>query len=227
MLQPPELLKKIPLFQAIPDAYLEELADKMSELDVKKGEVLFRKGSRGTALYVIQRGAIKIVLPSKIGEKMIVAIFKEGDFLGELALPDHEPRSADAVAVMPSRLFLLERQDFFMFLKTNDEAMRVLLASLSNRIRNTDSLLEDTCFLNIPARFAKKLLELGDTFGRQDEGELEISLKITQKDLAGMIGASRESVNKELRQLRERGIIDVTARAIRIVDPVRLKRRTE
>lgn len=227
MLQPPELLKKIPLFQAIPDAYLEELADKMSELDVKKGAVLFRKGSTGTALYVIQKGAIKIVLPSKIGEKMIVAIFKEGDFLGELSLLDHEPRSADAVAIMPSRLFLLERQDFFMFLKTNDEAMRVLLASLSNRIRNTDSLLEDTCFLNIPARFAKKLLELGDTFGRQDEGELEISLKITQKDLAGMIGASRESVNKELRQLRERGIIDVTARAIRIVDPVRLKRRTE
>ena len=227
MLQPPELLKKIPLFQAIPDAYLDDLAGKMSELDVKKGEVLFRKGSRGTALYVIQRGAIKIVLPSKIGEEMIVAIFKEGDFLGELSLLDHEPRSADAVAVAPSRLFLLERNDFFEFLTTNDEAMKVLLASLSSRIRNTDSLLEDTCFLNIPARFAKKLLELGDTFGRQEEGDLEISLKITQKDLAGMIGASRESVNKELRQLREQGIINVTARAIRIVDPVRLKRRTE
>jgi len=227
MLHPPELLKKIPLFQAIPDSYLNELAAKMSELDVKKGEVLFRKGSRGTALYVVQRGAIKIVLPSKIGEEMIVAIFKEGDFLGELALLDREPRSVDAVAFTPSRLFLLERQDFFDLLKTNDEAMRVLLASLSSRIRNTDSLLEYTCFLNIPARFAKKLLELWDAFGRQDEGELEISLKITQKDLAGMIGSSRESVNKELRQLRENGIISVTARAIRIVDPVRLKRRTE
>ena len=227
MLQPPELLKNIPLFQAIPDAYLNELANNMRELEVKKGEVLFRKGSRGTALYVIQRGAIKIVLPSKIGEEMIVAIFKEGDFLGELSLLDREPRSADAVAVAPSRLCLLERKDFFEFLTTHGEAMKVLLASLSSRIRNTDSLLEDTCFLNIPARFAKKLLELGDQFGRQEEGDLEISLKITQKDLAGMIGASRESVNKELRQLREQGIINVTARAIRIVDPVRLKRRTE
>ena len=165
------------------------------------------------------------MLPSKLGEEMIVTIFAKGDFFGEMSLLDGMPRSADAVAVEPSTLLLLNRIDFIEFLRQHDSAMSMILASLSARLRKTDDLLEDTSFLNIPARFAKKLLELGQTFGRREWDSLEISLRLTQKDLADMVGATRESINKELRTLRERGLVTTTDKVIRIHNVKRLHRR--
>jgi len=219
------LLTQIPLFKSLAPQDLAELAELLREQKVKKGEVLFRKGSEGTTLYIIKEGAIKIVLPSRLGEEMIVTIFTEGDFFGEMALLDEMPRSADAVAVEPSRLLLLNRSDFLRYLHRNDGAMVTILSSLSKRLRKTDDLLEDTSFLNIPARFAKKLIELGDTFGRKEGDKMEISLRLTQKDLADMVGATRESINKELRILREKGLVTLTEKAIQINDVNRLRRR--
>ncbi len=103
--------------------------------------------------------------------------------------------------------------------------MEVILSSLSMRLRKTDDLLGDTSFLNIPARFAKKLLDLGETFGHRDGKKLIISLRLTQKDLADMVGATRESINKEIKLLREKGLITVTNNAICINDPKRLMRK--
>ncbi|MFP4477168.1 MAG: Crp/Fnr family transcriptional regulator [Desulfatibacillaceae bacterium] len=224
-MEPRELLKQIPLFKELTDDEAEELTSMLRTQKVKQGEVLFRKGSEGTTLYVIAQGAVKIVLPSRLGDEMIVTIFSEGDFFGEMALLDGQPRSADAVAVEPSRLYLLNRSDFMRFLKQSETAIESVLSCLSERLRKTDDLLEDTSFLNIPARFAKKLLELGETFGRKDGETLEISLRLTQKDLADMVGATRESINKELRVLRDKEIVSLSGHNIRIVDVNRLKRR--
>ncbi|MFC1859415.1 Crp/Fnr family transcriptional regulator [Thermodesulfobacteriota bacterium] len=221
----PQLLSNIPLFRGLSPEVLADLAERLRMLKARKGDVLFRKESEGTTLYIIQEGAIKIVLPSKLGEEMIVTIFSEGDFFGEMSLLDGMPRSADAVAVEASILLLLNRNDFIAFLRQHDSAMSMILASLSTRLRKTDDLLEDTSFLNIPARFAKKLLELGDTFGRREGDSLEISLRLTQKDLADMVGATRESINKELRTLRERGLVTTTDKVIKIHNIKRLTRR--
>ncbi len=224
-MEPLDLLAHIPLFKGLSSEDRAALAALLRVQKVKAGEVLFRKGSEGTTLYIIQSGAVKIVLPSRLGDEMIVTIFSAGDFFGKMALLDGMPRSADAVAVDPSRLLLLNRADFLHFLKKSDGAIESIFSILSARLRKTDDLLEDTSFLNIPARFAKKLLELGETFGRRESGSMEISLRLTQKDLADMVGATRESINKELRALREKGIVSVSGQTLRINDVTRLLRR--
>lgn len=220
-----EMVSHIPMFRTLSPEDRAELAALLRIQKVKAGEVLFRKGSEGTTLYLIQSGAVKIVLPSRLGDEMIVTIFSEGDFFGEMALLDNMPRSADAIAIDPTVLLLLNRSDFLHFLQKSDGAIEAILSSLSMRLRRTDDLLEDTSFLNIPARFAKKLLELGDTFGRRDGETLNISLRLTQKDLADMVGATRESINKELRVLREKGIVAISGSSLTIQDVSRLKRR--
>jgi CRP-like cAMP-binding protein len=103
--------------------------------------------------------------------------------------------------------------------------MEKVLSSLSMRLRKADDLLEETSFLNIPARLAKKLLEIGEAFGNKDGEAIEIHLKLSQKELADMVGATRESINKELRVLREKGLVSVTEETIYIHDINRLKRR--
>jgi CRP/FNR family cyclic AMP-dependent transcriptional regulator len=226
-LNTPELLNNIPLFKRLPPVDLNELAERLRVLKVKKNDVLFRKGGEGDSLYIIQKGTIKITLPSKLGDEVIVSIFSDGDFFGEMALLDQMPRSANAVAMNPTQLLMLNRRDFIQFLKTNDTAMEIILSTLSQRLRKTDNQLEDAVFLKVRARFAKKLLELGECFGKRGKNKLEINLRLTQKDLADMIGATRESVNKEFRELREKGIVSLTDKAICIHDTARLQRRVK
>ncbi|MBW1840600.1 MAG: Crp/Fnr family transcriptional regulator, partial [Deltaproteobacteria bacterium] len=195
----PGLLSRIPLFENLGSEDLEDLLILLREQKIKKGDVLFRQKSEGNALYFIRQGAIKIVLPSRLGDERIVTIFSEGDFFGEMSLLDGMPRSADAVAVQDSRVLILDRSNFLRFLKNNDSAMEKILSTLSIRLRKTDELLEDITFLNIPGRFAKKLLEIGETFGQKDGDTVRVSLKLSQQELADMVGATRESINKELR----------------------------
>ncbi|MCD6137018.1 MAG: Crp/Fnr family transcriptional regulator [Deltaproteobacteria bacterium] len=220
-----EFLRQVPLFQSLSKADTEKLAAVLRRQSLKKGEALFRKGAEGTTLYIIVEGAIKIVLPSRMGSEVILAIFSEGDFFGEMALLDGRPRSADAVALGPCEVLALNRRDFLAFLKNNEEAIRSILYSLSMRLRKTDDLLEDTCFLNISGRFAKKLVELADTYGRREGDTILIDLRLSQKDMASMVGATRESINKEFRVLREKGLVSVTESTIRIHNLERLKRR--
>ena len=224
-MSPQDLLKHVPLFRTLSKEDRLRLAASLKRQSLKKGEVFFRKGSKGTVLYIINKGAIKIVLPSKEGGEIILAIFTKGDFFGEMALLDGMPRSADAVALEPSEVLVLKRRDFLSFLQDNEKAIQSILYSLSMRLRKTDDFLEDTCFLKISARFAKKLVDLAETHGRREEDDVVIDLRLTQSDLASMVGATRESINKELRVLREKGLVSVRERAIRIHDVERLHRR--
>lgn len=218
-------LKQVPLFDSLQPDEVARLADSMRTQSLKKGDVLFRKGSEGTDLYIIRSGRVKIVLPSRGGEEVILALFSETDFFGEMALLDGIPRSADAIALEPCELLVLSRTDFMKFLMSNERAVQAILSSLSMRLRKTDDHLEDTCFLNISARFAKKLVELAESVDQENEDAPVIDLDLTQSDLASMIGATRESVNKELRLLREKGLITTTGNRIRISNIERLKRR--
>ena len=224
-MKPADFLKKVPLFQSLRAEDLEHLAASIRVQSLRKGEVLFRKGSEGTALFIIKKGNIKISLPSSIGEEVILAIFSNGDFLGEMAILDGMPRSTDAVAIEPSELFVLSRSDFLSFLKNDEDTIKSILSVLSMRLRKTDDFLVDTCFRNISARLAKTLVELGKKYGHQKGNSTEIYLRLTQKDLASMVGSTRESVNKELRILREKGLISISGKTIRISNLERLKRR--
>jgi len=225
MMTPIEILKQSPLFNSLEYADLEGLVSSMRVQSLKQGQALFHKGDEGTALYIVKRGAIKIVLPSKIGDEIIVTIFTVNDFFGEMALLDGEPRSANAVAIEPTEVFVLNRNNFLSFLKSNINAIQSILSSLSKRLRLTDEFLEDTCFLSISARLAKKLFELAESHGKKEDNIVNIDLSLTQKELGDMIGATRESTNKELKILRNRGLISTDGNRIKINDMVRLKRR--
>ncbi len=218
-------LGQVSMFKSLAGGNLEALASSVSCQSLKKGEVLFRKGSEGNALYVIKSGSIRISLTSRDGDEITLAVFSEGDFLGEMALLDGMPRSADAVALEPTEVLVLSRTAFIGFLKKNEEAIDAILCALSMRLRKTDDLLEDTCFLNISKRFAKKLVELAGSFGTPEGPGVIIDLSLTQRDLASMVGATRESINKELRRLREKGVLCTEGNRIRIFNMDLLERR--
>lgn len=220
-----ELLRKIPLFSSLSDEILSNLSTTVRLQNIKQGQVIFRKGDEGTALYILRSGTIKIVLPSRLGAEIIVSIFSGGDFFGEMSLLDGEPRHADAVALEPSELLVLSRNDFLSFLQSDVNAVNAILSVLTKRMRKTHDLLEDVCFLTISQRLSKLILELGKIYGRNEGDSVIIDLSLTQKELGDMIGATRESINKELKLLRERGLIEMKGNQIQICDLSRLKRK--
>jgi len=222
---PQQLLNKIPLFNSLSDSDLESLSESVRLQSLKKGQTLFRKGDEGASLYIIKQGTIKIVLPSRLGDEVIVTIFSEGDFFGEMALFDGKPRSADALAMESTKIYMLSRKDFLLFLHSNINAMESILSQLTKRLRDTDDFLEGTCFLNVSASLAKKLLDLAESYGQKDGDKVYIDLNLTQKELGDMIGSTRESINKELKILRDKGLITMQENKIQIIDMVRLKRR--
>ncbi|MBU4539556.1 MAG: Crp/Fnr family transcriptional regulator [Bacteroidetes bacterium] len=222
-MQPHEIIKQIPIFKTLSDSDLNDLVDSLRLKPLKQGQTLFWKGDEGTALYIVKKGTIKIVLPSTEGDEIIVTMFSEGDFFGEMALLDGEPRSADAVAIEPSEVFILSRANFLSFLQANVDAIKSILSLLSKRLRRTDDMLEDTCFLNVSARLIKKLIDLAESHGRTKGSEVLIDLSLTQKELGDMVGATRESINKELKSLRKQGLIIIEESRIQILDISRLK----
>jgi len=226
-MKPEAFLQGVSFFQSLGHDDRESLATSLKSRSLKKGEALFRKGDEGTSLYIVKTGSVKIVLPSEMGDEVAAAILSEGDFFGEMSLLDGMPRSADVVALESSELLALNQRDFLAFLRGNEGAIQAILSYLSMRLRRTDELLEDAYFLNISTRFARRLVELAQRHGRRKmEGEpIEIDLRLTQKDLASIVGTTRESINKELRVLREKGLVTTEGNTLQILDLKRLEKR--
>jgi len=225
-MSPANLLLQIPLFESLKSDERANLTTLLRRLALEKGEVLFRKGDEGTALFIIIQGAIKIVYSSKSGDEVTLAIFSKGDFFGEMALLDGMPRSADAVAIEETKLFILDRHDFSSFIVNNPGALHSVLYALSMRIRKTDDMLGETCFMSISMRLARRLVEMAEKKAGHDSGKkTPIELKLRQRDLASLLGVSRESINKELKTLRDRGVVTTSRNAITIMDMDVLRRR--
>lgn len=218
MTHPEVLLKQVPMFRSLRPEDCRRIAALLQKQILRKGDALFREGDEGNSLYMIIAGKIKIARQSREGDEMILAVLSAGDFCGEMALLDGMPRSADAVAVEETHLYGLNRKDFLGFVMSNETAVKAILSALSRRLRKADDSLEDIFFLNVTARLAKKLIDLATTSGLRDGETGYIRLGVTQKELAGMIGTSRESVNKELRALREKNLIDLSSKTILIRD---------
>lgn len=217
--------RRIPLFSGLSPDKTEVLEAAAQRRSFKRGEVIFHKGDPGTTLFLITQGQVKVVLPSDSGDEAILAVLDEGDFFGELSLIDEQPRSATVVATEPTDTLLLHREDFLKFLNANPEQSIVLLRALCRRLRQTDEVVEDAVFLDVPGRLAKKLLELAEDYGRRTSTGTVIGLRLTQHELATMVGATRESVNKHLRSYRARGIIEMDHQRILILRPEELQRR--
>lgn len=219
------ILRQVPLFRSLRAEDSRHIAALLQRQNLRKGDSLFREGEEGHSLYMITAGKIKIIRHSQSGDEVILAVLSAGDFCGEMSLLDGLPRSAGAVAVEETQLYGLNRKDFIAYVINNETAVKAILESLSKRLRKADDFLEDIFFLNVAARLAKKLIELAESSGPRGDDGGPIKLRFTQKELAGMIGTTRESVNKELRILREKKLIDLSGNAILIQEMEGLKKR--
>jgi len=225
MIHPEILLKQVPVFRSLRADDSRHIAALLQKHTLRKGDVLFRNGEEGHSLYMITAGKIKIVRQSRDGDEMILAVLSTGDFCGEMALLDGLSRSADAVAVEETHLYGLNREDFLAYVMNNETAVKAILSALSKRLRKADDFLEDIFFLKVAARLAKKLIELAgsNSFRKGENGP--VKLRVTQRDLAAMIGTTRESVNKELRALREKNLVSLSGSAILIHNLEALRQR--
>ncbi len=219
------VLRKIPIFEDLEEEDLSRLEAALVRRRYSKGQVIFHKGDEGGSLYILQQGRVKVAIPSLQGEEMILTILSEGEILGELSLIDGKPRSATVEALEETEVLCLRREDFLQLLSTRFEAVLRVLQVLSRRLRDTDALLAESFFLDVTSRLAKKILDLGRLFGVQEKGTTRIGVRMTQKDLASMVGATRESVNKQFRWFKEQGLVHLEDGYLTIVDAVRLARR--
>lgn len=218
------LRQKFPLFAGFGPSELESLEKCLVKRRYLRGQVLFHMGDEGGSCHIIESGRVKVTIPSYSGEDLILAILGPGDLLGELSLFDGKPRSANVQAMDKTETLCLHRKDFLALMRNRFDLVEKILEVLAGRIRDTNVLLADRHFLDITSRLAKKILDLGDTFGVREGDQVRIGVKITQKDLASMIGATRESVNKQLKALSNHRLIRISDGMIEILNRDRLIR---
>ena len=151
------ILARVPLFAGLPCEELENLATCLHRRRYVRGESIFREQDPGSSLFLIEAGKVKISLVSPDGKEVIVGVFGDGCFFGELALLDGAPRSADAMAIEPSIVLMLGRNDFVRYLEDHPKIAVNLLQVLSHRIRRDGQQIQDAAF-DIPARLARLLL---------------------------------------------------------------------
>jgi len=223
----PELLAQVGLFADLTATELVGLATLMRPRRYAKDEVIYLRGDAGTAFYVIATGKVKIALTSPDGKELILRRLGPGGFHGELALLDDEPRSADAIATEPSVLLVLQREAFRTFLTDHPAVAAKLLGTVSQYLRRNADLIQDATFLDVPARLARILLELASGPGAVELPAPGVVLpdKMKQGELASLVGATRESVNKWLGSFEKQGLISYDRGQITLLRPAGLKQR--
>jgi CRP/FNR family transcriptional regulator len=215
------------LFGACDDAALDALIHVLRVRRFRRGETVFHQGDPGDALFVIARGSVKVVLPSDEGaEPAIVAILGPGEFFGELAILDGAPHSATIVSVEASEILVLHRDAFLALIDTDPELRRALLASLAAEIRRLTGHVEDLHFLDLPGRLASRIVRLAQSAG-VTTGQARIAWPYTQSELAGMIGGSRQSVNRLLADLTDQGLVRLERDHLVVADLDRLARTVD
>jgi CRP/FNR family cyclic AMP-dependent transcriptional regulator len=220
-----KMLHKYPLFDGFGPSEYEFLEKCFVRRRYPGGQVLFHMGDEGGSLHLIERGRVKVMIPSDSGEELILAILGAGDFLGELSLIDGKPRSATTLALENTETLCLHRKDLLALMRNRFDVVEKILEVLARRIRDTDMLLAERNFLDITSRLAKKILDLGNTFGVREGGRVRIGVKVTQKDLASMIGSTRESINKQLKTLCNQGLVRIRDGTIEILNREGLVRK--
>lgn len=212
------LLAKHYLFCDVAPAVIERLAELGVTKSLDGGQELFRKGDEGDALYGVLDGKVCISTASASGREVILNVMEPGDVFGEIALLDGLPRTADAKAMGPCRLVMIRRRDFLPFLEREPSLSIHLIELLCERVRWTSDLIEDAAFLGLPARLAKRILSLATIYGEEVDVGVRIGLKLSQSELGQMLGTTRESINKHLKDWAGRGWIDIARSQITLRD---------
>jgi CRP-like cAMP-binding protein len=220
-----EALGRCRLFEGMGPDELRAMARTLRARRFRRGEVLFHEGDPGDALFVVASGAVKVVVPSEDGEEAILATLRRGDFLGELALLDGAPRSASAVALEATEALALPRDQFLALVATDPAIRDALMASLAGELRRLTTHVAELHFLDLTGRLAARLARLAEEHGDHlPDGSVRLDAPLTQSDLAAMIGATRQSVNKLLGEFEADGLLKMERDVIVVPDVDRLAR---
>jgi CRP/FNR family cyclic AMP-dependent transcriptional regulator len=203
-----DALRRCPLFAGMSQESLQAITRTLRARRFRRGEVLFHEGDPGDALFVVASGAVKVVGPSEEGEEAILATLRRGDFLGELAVLDGAPRSASAVALEATEVLALPRDQFRALVASEPAIRDALLAALAGELRRLTTHVAELHFLDLTGRLAARLARLAEEHGeRLPNGSIRLDAPLTQSDLAAMIGATRQSVNKLLGEFEADGLL--------------------
>jgi len=204
-----QLLRSSALLRDLPPAVLNEIAQFIRIATFKAGDVVFRKGEPGRGLMTLVRGRVKITTRLANGKQAVLNVAKPGELFGEIALIDGGPRTADAIVVEDATVLVLDRRDFLPFLEHNPAVSIKLLHVLCERIRQSTHMTEDALFLDVPSRIARALLRLAGHDSTEVSSGVRIELRLSQSELGNSAGVTRESVNRQLRDWRERGLVEM------------------
>lgn len=216
------MLQGSQLFADFPGAALNELAQQTTIRRVPEKKHVFEKGEPGVEMFAILHGRVKVSAFSEDSREVIFAILESGDFCGEAALLDGQPRSATCTALEECQLVVISRAVFIPFLEKHPSLAIHLLSLLSQRLRGADVQMEDLTFFPLAPRLARKLIMLAAEHGDVAGSSISIDMNISQNDLANMVGVSREAVNKQLGLWVKEGLITLAHRLIVIEDNERL-----
>jgi CRP/FNR family transcriptional regulator, cyclic AMP receptor protein len=223
--QADDALSEAPLFDALSEEDSRALRAGVSVVKLARGDRLFAEGDIGDKLYIIITGKIKLTRAAPDGRENLQSVHGPGEMFGELSLFDPVPRTATATAVTDAELAGLAHDDVRKWLSTRPEVAMHLLAALAQRLRRINDVKADLVFTDVPGRVAKALLDLAERFGVQNSEGIQVNHDLTQEELAQLVGASRETVNKALADFAARGWIQLAAKSVLVTDADRLRKR--
>jgi CRP/FNR family cyclic AMP-dependent transcriptional regulator len=220
-----EVLSRAGIFQGVEPAAIAALTKELVPAEFPRGHVIFHEGEPGDNLYIIVSGKVKIGRQKGDGRENLITIMGPSDMFGELSVFDPGPRTSKATAVTEVRAVTLDREALRSWITQRPEIAEQLLRVVARRLRRTNNTLADLIFTDVPGRVAKALLQLAQRFGTQEGDALRVTHDLTQEEIAQLVGASRETVNKALADFAHRGWLKLEGKSVLISDSERLARR--
>ncbi len=216
-----DFLATVPLLGQIPTEELGRFAEVTREKQYPRGSVILFEDDPGDSLFIVRDGRVKVVLVGEDGREVILGVLGVGEHFGELSLIDDQPRSAHVIAMEDSNLLVLRRNDFRRRVEATPAVAWALLSELSRRLRRADGKIGGLVLLDVPGRIARLLLDFAE------EGGGTIEKPLTHQTIAQMIGASRETVSRAMREFQDAGWIGVERRKISVTDRAALLARAQ
>src|SRR4051812_10557309 len=220
--QTADFLATVPLFSGLQRDEIQRFADLTRERSYPKGSVILFQDDPGDSLFVLRAGRVKVVLIGEDGREVILGVLEPGAHFGELALIDDQPRSAHVIAMDDAQLLILRREDFRRRVEANPSVAWALLTELSRRLRRADQKIGGLVLLDVPGRIARLLLDLAN-----ESSGPTIEKALTHQTIAQMIGASRETVSRAMKEFQDEGLIRVERRRIALGDRDALVKRAQ
>ncbi|MEA2475951.1 MAG: family transcriptional regulator, cyclic receptor protein [Actinomycetota bacterium] len=214
-------LAKVRLFSELDEETLANVADRAMERNYPRGQIIFSQGDEGGSLYVLLGGLVKVVITGASGDEMLLTTLRAPATFGELALVDGRPRSASVEVGEPARVLIVSRDAWQDLVAAHPQLSDALMRNLASILRRLTDQASDLALLDLPGRVAKMLMRSYEVLGRPSA----LDMRLTQTDIANMVGGSRQSVNQILGHLANRGYIEARGRIIVIKDPDALRRR--